>query len=389
MPRLPPSPSRAAPDPTPALEEESATAAPTRYRIHSGILTTASHLLGLSPSPSPTRSPLLPTLRTTLAAHPRYALVLTGHSLGAALASAVALLVSAWDPHARAWVVRPDAGLGPDDCGGEEEEEEGGRARAGERAADGGWRRPVRAVCFAHPTTLNAPLAARCAYPFSSPSSSSSPATDTGKDRHGASATPLVTSVSLGADVVCRMGIVPHVRDVRRVVGRLERARRRRGRGRDGGGGEEGEEEGGRVGVGRLWWGWRRAVRRCEEEGGQGDGSGEEVRRLEELAWRARAEAEGWDPRGAAAPEEDDVDSVEAAVPAGRAYHLDRLPTELEQRRRAELEREGGDELDGEDDLWGLYEVRDPRRFFQLPLLRSDLVGAHMPVEYLNACDSL
>ncbi|GAA5902210.1 hypothetical protein JCM8208_002505 [Rhodotorula glutinis] len=312
-----------------ALDSTSPTTTSTPYRIHSGILSTAQHLLAPSPS-STTPSPLLPSLRATLAAHPRYALVLTGHSLGAALASTVALLLGAWDAESCAWVVRPDAGLDGE-------------------GVDVRWRRPLRAVCFAHPTTLNAPLAARCAFP--------SP-TDAARLSANNDFVPLVINVSLGADVICRMGI-PHVRDVRRVVGRLDRARR--------------SVRGGQ-GVLGAWRAWRKAM---------GSGDEDEVRRLEEWAWTARASAEGW----ASERDAKEEDEVEAAVPAGRAYHLDRLPPALEQRRREELDGEEVD--DDEHELWGLYEVGDPRRFFQLPLLRSDLLAHHMPQLYGDVCDSL
>ncbi|GAA5933006.1 hypothetical protein JCM3775_005287 [Rhodotorula graminis] len=316
----------------PALDDASSTTSSTPYRIHSGILSTAQHLLSPSSS-STTPSPLLPSLRAILAAHPRYALVLTGHSLGAALASTVALLLGAWDAESRSWVVRPDAGL----------DHEGAPARGAVDSQRSTWRRPLRAVCFAHPTTLNAPLAARCAFP--SPTDS-------------ADNVPLVINVSLGADVICRMGI-PHVRDVRRVVGRLDRARR---------------ASSGGQGVLGAWRAWRKAT---------GSGDEDEATRLEEYAWRARASAEGWASEAAAHEE----DEVEAAVPAGRAYHLDRLPDALEQQRRDEL----GEEDDGEDGhgLWGLYEVGDPRRFFRLPLLRSDLLAHHMPQLHGDVCDSL
>jgi len=339
LPDIPPTTS-SEPGLAPDLDSTTTTTTSTLYRIHAGILSAAEHLLSSSPS-STTPSPLLPSLRATLAAHPRYALVLTGHSLGAALASTVALLLGTWDAESRAWVVRPDAGL----------DDEGAAAHGGVDARASVWRRPLRAVCFAHPTTLNAPLAARCAYP-------SSPTEGAGLAR--TDDVPLVINVSLGADVICRMGI-PHVRDVRRVVGRLDRARRAAGR--DG------------QGVLASWRAWRRATSSGDED---------EARKLEEWAWSARAAAEGWAREGAACEE----DEVQAAVPAGRAYHLDRLPLALEQQRREELRSEEGDDGD-EHELWGLYEVGEPRRFFQLPLLRSDLLAHHMPQLYGDVCDSL
>ncbi|GJN90328.1 hypothetical protein Rhopal_003337-T1 [Rhodotorula paludigena] len=330
---------------------------PSQYRIHSGILSTARHLL--SPSSS---SSLFSKLRSILAAHPRYSLVLTGHSLGAALASTVALLLGEYDETDQAWYIRVDAGLsGLGTSSGPSDE------AAGELAPGQQHRRALRAVCFAHPTTVNAPLAARCAFPPPSTSASSTSASTGDVERH-----PLVVNVSLGSDVICRMG-VPHVREIRRAVGRLDAMRRRAE-----------DETTLSEGILTNWRAWRKAVKRAEE-GDEGDEAAAQRRaRLEDEAWVLRGEAEGW--TCASDGKEDDVAT---AIPAGRTFHLDRLPAALEQRRRDELAREVGQEEADEAALWGLHEVKDPKRFFCLPLLQTDLIQAHMPKTYLDGCEAL
>ncbi|GAA5950944.1 hypothetical protein JCM21900_000381 [Sporobolomyces salmonicolor] len=329
----------------PPLEPASTSASAT-YRIHSGILSAARHLL------DPTHSPLFAKLAAILTEHSGYSLVLTGHSLGGAMASTLAVLLGTYhstDPGGGRWLISPDSGLPA--------------------------HRPLRAICFAHPTTVNAPLAARCAI--------------------GANA-PLVVSLSLGSDVICRMGI-PHVRAVRRSLGRLERARK----GRDDvrattptPGDEKTEGAAGSArasGVVTSWWRWRKLV--AADNRRQGEGAlaalqgAEELAALEEAAWRRRALVEGWTDGGASA--EDDEDT---AIPAGKSFHLDRLPPDLERKRREErrlAELVEGAEHDEDGRLLGVYEVRDPKAFYAAPVLSSDLIKAHLPKEYLDACESL
>lgn len=240
------------------------------------------------------------------------------------------------------------------------------------------FRRPVRAICLAHPTTVNVPLAARCALPSLYPSSSTSSADDESWEGKG-ERTPLVLSVSLGADVITRMGL-PQVREARRTIGRVDRLRRRRGK-------KEEEAEKGEGGLWRRWWEWRKLT------GGERDGEGveeEEPKRrraeLEERGWKWRGEVEGWN-------DDTVVGRIEAdeAIPAGKAYHIDVLPVEVERRRRKELRRADGEEEEDDEDepMYGLYEVRNPRAFYRLPLVDGAAVGDHMPKRYLDAMDSL
>ncbi|EGU11245.1 Proteophosphoglycan ppg4 [Rhodotorula toruloides ATCC 204091] len=324
--------------PTPASHEpQEPRTISSPYRIHSGILATARHLL----SPVST-SPLYSKLAAILAEHPRYGLVFTGHSLGAALASSLAILLGEYNEAERRWVVSDSSSL----------------ASLSTPDSDRPplFRRPVRAVCFAHPTTVNAPLSQYCATPNSP------------------DGVPLVINVSLGADVICRMGI-PQVKELRRAIGRLDKMRKR--------------ESSGILSSRREWAKLDRAIEEADDEERE-----QLERKREELvdcAWRLRCAAEGW-LDGGDAVKEDDVDT---AIPAGRCYHLDHLPPDVEVKRRAELRKAReveGDESAGDDEdelLCGLYEVRDPRRFYAMPLLEADLVAAHMPKAYLDQVESL
>ncbi|KAL7339820.1 Proteophosphoglycan ppg4 [Rhodotorula toruloides] len=301
------------------------------FRIHSGILATARHLL----SPSST-SPLYSKLAAILAEHPRYGLVFTGHSLGAGLASSLAILLGEYDEAERRWVVSDSSSLAS--------------------PSSMPFRRPIRAVCFAHPTTVNAPLSRYCAAP------------------DNPDGVPLVINVSLGADVICRMGI-PQVKELRRAIGRLDKMRAREGSGI--------------LSSRREWAKLERAV---EEARGQEQEQLERKKdELEDRAWRRRCEAEGWLDGGEAVKEE----AIDTAIPAGRCYHLDHLPPDVEIKRRAELRearKAEGQETGADDEdepLCALYEVRDPRRFYAMPLLEADLVAAHMPKAYLDQVESL
>ncbi|GAA5843484.1 hypothetical protein JCM11251_001419 [Rhodosporidiobolus azoricus] len=353
------------PAPHPPSSTRSTPSLSPTYRIHSSILSTARNLLTPSPdlasSSNPTlssssnlRSPLFDKLGTILHDHPRYSLTFTGHSLGAALASTLAILLGAYDEETKEWYVDPRSELAE-----RAQREEGGKE-------EDGYRRPLRAVCFAHPTTVCASLAARCALPHivSSPSAESKADNREEEEEKGP---PLVLNVSMGADVICRMGI-PHVRELRRAIGRLDRMRN----------GQEG------VGILSGWWKWRKAAGRLAEAEDGSDGTlALEKEELEERAWRLRREVERWD-----APEVVEGDAGETAIPAGKCYHLDRLPSDLEARRRAENEEEG-DTADDDEPLYGLWEVKDPRRFYRMPQLEGDLVAAHMPKAYLDAVDAL
>lgn len=113
----------------------------------------------------------------------------------------------------------------------------------------------------------------------------------------------------------------------------------------------------------------------------------QERRLLEDKAWRWRKEVDG----------EASETSKTSAIPAGRCYHVDRLPSDLERERRKEIEDEVAARLDaGADDddedeapIVGIYNVRRPAAFYAIPLLEADLVKKHLPKEYLDAINAL
>lgn len=84
------------------------------------------------------------------------------------------------------------------------------------------------------------------------------------------------------------------------------------------------------------------------------------------------------------------------AIPAGKCFHVDRLPPDLEAARRKELEDElAARQATGEDDdeeeapVFGIYAVERPPPFYSIPFLEADLVKSHLPREYLDAINAL
>lgn len=216
--------------------------------------------------------------------------------------------------------------------------------------------RPIRALAFAHPTTVDIALARRCAL----------------------GTVPLVLTVSLGSDIVVRMG-VPQVREVRRALGRLAKQRRKflstRAKG-----------EHGQSAILSSWWRWKRLG------GGEG-GKNDEVRELEQRSWEWRMEMEGFGSHALPVPARAGAEDL-MLIPCGKVLHLDRLPTALwEQRKAAQEALEAGAEEEDDDDeetlFFGLYEVLRPEKFFTMPFLEADMVKTHLPKSYLDAVESL
>ncbi|GAA5926876.1 lipase family protein [Sporobolomyces koalae] len=276
----------------------------TPYRIHCGILAAARHLL------DPERSPLFSKLATALE-ETGYDLVLTGHSLGSAVASTVALLASSYNSTTNTWSISASSGLPSD--------------------------RSIRAITFAHPTTLNAALATRCA--LGTP--------------------PLVVSVSLENDLITRAGL-PQLRELRRTLGRLDRTRTERNS----------------SSILSQWWKWRKLKTGLAE-----------VEELEDDAWKRRISAEARDRRR--------LDGPDSAVPAGKTFHLSQLEQEPSIHRRQAQGFDNHDEGDEDEDTedvpvrYGVFEVKDPSSFYRSPILASDLIKSHMPMAYLDAITSL
>lgn len=144
------------------------------YICHTGILRAAQTLIDPS-------SKLMRILRSQLEAEPTYSLVLTGHSLGGAIGSAIAVLLADYVfqhgmAEAGQWVTSSSCGLPS--------------------------QRRIRVISFAHPATMSPNLATRAA--MGSP--------------------PLVVSATLGPDIIPRCGH-GQARELRRVLGALSRLR--------------------------------------------------------------------------------------------------------------------------------------------------------------------
>ncbi|KAM0786453.1 hypothetical protein ACM66B_001915 [Microbotryomycetes sp. NB124-2] len=355
------------------------------YLAHSGILAAARRLLDRE------NSPLFAKLKSALE-ETGYSLVFNGHSLGAAIASTLAVLVGQYtasssdcsqSPSRRSkdagfWTTSPESGLPPN--------------------------RPVRAICFAHPTTSNLALAERCSL----------------------GSTPLVVSVSFGPDAVCRMG-VPQVREIRRALGRLAKNRRKWIERRHDENGQEGGlssiwgPKHGKSEILSAWWRWKRVGGGITDEDDDSKAQSNsdlsalrkrasiERRAIEERAWRWRREVDG-DVADETVRSGRDPGSL-MAIPAGKCFHVDKLPRQLELKRKKEQEDEAvkrqaeraarkqatglavlTDEDENDEDeqpLYGIYSVENPSKFYSLPWLEADLVRSHLPKEYLDSLSTL
>ena len=140
----------------------------------------------------------------------------------------------------------------------------------------------------------------------------------------------------------------------------------------------------------KSWWEWKKLGGGATTEEGGETRTSEAVREIEKRGWRWRQEMDGFGEFGSENNEGKEAEFM--LIPCGKALHLDRLPAELEARRREALEKGRVEEEDGdeEDDLlFGLYEVGNPAAFFAMPFLEADLVRSHLPRHYLDAVESL
>lgn len=138
---------------------------------------------------------------------------------------------------------------------------------------------------------------------------------------------PLVLSVSLGGDVVCRMGVA-QVREVRRTLGRLAKRRRRllENEGDVEGDGKKGKGKEGRSEVLSAWWRWKQLGGGELSMEDVSEGVEEEKKSIEERAWGWRKVMDGLSKEG---DEKEGVRERRYAgmmIPAGKALHIDRLP---------------------------------------------------------------
>ncbi|PWN45823.1 hypothetical protein IE81DRAFT_127292 [Ceraceosorus guamensis] len=311
---------------------------------HSGILRAAKALL--EPDSS-----LFSTLSSALAENEGFDLVLTGHSLGGAIASTVALLLSEYRvlPGQAAdegqWVIRPDSGL-----------------PAG---------RSVRALTFAHPATVSAALA----------------------ERASRGLTPLVTTVVLGSDLIPRCGH-GQARELRRLLGALSRVRRRHEHKR------ADDVEDARIHILHSWWAWssiQKAGRDASNE------MRERAKRIEDQLWRLRCDVEQdlyAEIKKRSAEHNGGLKSASKAPPSPWIGPQQRSSAPLHQlaARRQALDAatlrseaaQGGILIPPGRSIWingkDLYAVTNPLSFFSVPDLDPKCLAQHFPSAYESAC---
>ncbi|WFC97664.1 hypothetical protein MYAM1_000383 [Malassezia yamatoensis] len=325
-----------------------------RFTYHAGMWRAACLLVQ-------PKSTLFCKLRDILNEHPDFGLVFVGHSLGGAIASAAAILLSEYhlddsdrnsDPTKGAWRTSRQSGL-----------PEGRR---------------IRAITFAHPSTVSNNLAMR---------------TSLGQ-------VPLVTTVILGSDIIPRFGH-GQVRELRRVLGALTRVRRRKARvsstissNRS----HMDEHDKASVRVLRSYWDWRSICRNDMPDSVMLA----RKKHIEDAFWRLRCEVED-DLYSQAKFRFDQAQIQSGAVTSPWITAQDNeavsLQTLSQRRQRLDvitLSSEtalGGPLVPAGKILWldkgELYDVSNSLSFFSLPDLQASMFLDHFPVAYEEAIIAL
>ncbi|WFD19366.1 hypothetical protein MCAP1_001596 [Malassezia caprae] len=318
-----------------------------RYAYHAGIWRAAKTLV------SP-QSTLFRKLCETLNEHKDFGLVFVGHSLGGAIASAAAILLSEYhlespedDPRRGFWRTTAQDGF-----------------PAG---------RPIRAMTFGHPSTLSHTLQRRTSY----------------------GRVPLVTTMILGSDIIPRFGH-GQVRELRRVLGALTRVRRRRGRVSAPAPTDDDDDL--TVHILRRFWDWTSICRTKNPDAVMLNRKA----RLEALFWRLRCAVEN-DLFSQAKQRFDQAVAQQALathaplspwIPASSQADVP-LHTLSSRRQRldyATLRSEtaqGGVLVPAGRVVWlskgELYDITNPMAFFSLPDLHVSMFADHFPAAYEEA----
>ena len=322
-----------------------------RYLYHAGIWRAAKTLV----SPGST---LFRKLCETLHEHEDFGLVFVGHSLGGAIASAATILLSEYhidapgtDPRKGIWRTTSQDGF------------PGGR--------------PIRAITFAHPSTLSHSLNKRTTY----------------------GSVPLVVNVILGSDIIPRFGH-GQLRELRRVLGALTRVRRRRDMVAttiSSNPKHMQEDQEFSVHIVRRFWDWLSICRTEKPDAVMLD----RKKRLEDLFWRLRCEVEKdlyvqAKNRFEQALAQHMLASSVPLSPWVRAERYDAPLHTLSARRQrldyATLKSEtvqGGVLVPAGRNLWlsngELYDITNPLAFFSLPVLHFSMFADHFPAAYEEA----
>ncbi|WFD41749.1 hypothetical protein MPSI1_000385 [Malassezia psittaci] len=325
-----------------------------RFTYHAGMWRAACELVQ-------PKSTLFCKLRDILIEHQDFGVVFVGHSLGGAIASAAAILLSEYhlddsdrnlDPTKGAWRTSSQSGL-----------------PVGRR---------IRAITFAHPSTVSNNLATR---------------TSLGQ-------VPLVTTVILGSDIIPRFGH-GQVRELRRVLGALTRVRRRKARvsstissNRS----HTDEHDKASVRVLRSYWDWRSICRNDMPDSVMLS----RKKHIEDAFWRLRCEVED-DLYSQAKYRFDQAQIQSSAFTSPWITAQDKgsvsLHTLSQRRQRLDattLSSEtalGGPLVPAGKILWldkgELYDVSNSLSFFSLPDLQASMFFDHFPVAYEEAIIAL
>ncbi|WFD05431.1 hypothetical protein MVES1_000761 [Malassezia vespertilionis] len=322
-----------------------------RFSYHAGIWRAAEALV----QPGST---LFNKLCDTLNEYPEFGLVFVGHSLGGAIASAATILLSEYHLDGDADASR-------------------GIWRTVDTNGFSGGRR-IRAITFAHPSTLSYNLSHRTSF----------------------GAVPLVTTVIYGSDIIPRFGH-GQIRELRRVLGALTRVRRRRHKyaaANRNDAKKDSDCEAVGVHVLRRYCDWLSICYTDRPD----DVMRDRKRNIEDTFWRLRREVE--DDLYAQAKHRFDKANTHINAPISPWIQavrqgdvpLHTLSTRRQRMDQATLSNEaahGGTLVPAGRILWiadgDLYTVTDPRTFFSLPDLTSSLFADHFPAAYEEAVAAL
>ncbi|WFD33692.1 hypothetical protein MCUN1_000505 [Malassezia cuniculi] len=289
-------------------------------------------------------------LKEALEEHPGFGLVFVGHSLGGAIASAAAILLSEYhlelegsDPRRGVWRTHGNDGLPKG--------------------------RRIRAITFANPSIVSEPLAKRISY----------------------GVVPLVTTLIFRHDILPRFGH-GQVRELRRLLGALTRVRRRREMAsttvsKDPSHMEEKEDA--VVHILSRFWDWRSICRTEKPDAVMLD----RKRRIEDQFWRLRCEVED-DLFSSAKWRFDNAEELrmKTTVPEVHGAPLHKRTTRRQRLDAATLFSEaaqGGPLIPPGEVYWlshgEIYRVRSPLAFFSVPDFQPNMFADHFPAAYEEA----